>query len=805
MLYSVFMKVLEMSMVGCYSILVVLAARLLLRKCPRKYSYYLWFVVFLNLCLPVTFEGIFSLIPRQVAGFSVEEDLLERYRPAAEALVQEKEEIEPEQVMENPHPDMPAREREEEKGDGAETGGKLPVFWMAAGWVWLSGVCILGGYYLAGFFRLRNKIRKAKVFSWDGERRIATVDFAQSAFLYGFFIPIAYLPANLSELERTYVTAHELYHRQRRDYLVKPAALCVTVLHWFNPLVWLAFGLFCQDMEVSCDEKVLDHTTGSVRKQYAASLLKFAARESGFLLITPRFGKPALRDRIRNVLREKKKSLFLTAFAAAGVLFVVFGLTIRPLGEEAHGDFQGEKVRVSENLGGSQEEDESLGGSEREDVSLGGSEGEDESLEWYDDWKLGRPCVPQEAGWDLSQVEDLRDEEAFRSLDLQNIDKDRVFLLAITEHYSVYGKGDYENILVEKEGNYAQLPFPFVSNYMIPVKVMESDLDGDGETELAIQLNVLHGTGIYVDSLFVADENAAGELWVYQFLEKDYCAMLREHLGFEQTRDGTQPLVDGKSAGLPLFYEEGVPYDFIEVGDQILFDISQESIGLNAEISFWMNDAAVADYCEDYVSAWVRYRDGGSFSLEGIYGWNANAAEMLHGLDEEVLPDMIRTVPPFESTGDWNEAFWEDFVFYSYTNVSDWEEGADVRRVYREDIGWEEQRIVPLKEVEERTRQLLGAELPADFRPRKEDMPAGRTALYYEDDCFYVGASDAPDTEYVMVSCFTYEEKTAVQYRRVYWGEDEGYVLLLLEPADNANGFILTGLINSPDRIYEMH
>ena len=73
---------------------------------------------------------------------------------------------------------------------------------------------------------------------------------------------------------------HERVHLQRRDYLFKPAALLICCVHWFNPLVWLAFYLMNMDCEMSCDEKVVK-LLGEESKQSDSYTSKKLQAESG--------------------------------------------------------------------------------------------------------------------------------------------------------------------------------------------------------------------------------------------------------------------------------------------------------------------------------------------------------------------------------------------------------------------------------------------------------------------------------------------------------------------------------------------
>lgn len=374
MVENAFMKVAEMSLVGCYSVLIVLVVRRFLLKCERKYSYYLWFVVFLNLCIPFSIRSPLSLIPRPVSEFSLEENLsgasgetewhdknTDTHQEVQSEVHEEQQEgslpADTEQYQyaeaagqftaehdgEKSGTGIPDKEDTDQEDTEKELTGKEPSKKIISlreivCLIWIPGIVIILGFNMAGYLRLIFRIRRGKVLSWDPDNRIKVVDSVQTAFVSGMIRPWVYLPAGMTEEEQAYITAHEQYHRKRKDYLLKAAALCITAVHWFNPLAWLALLLFSQDMEVSCDEKVLEHTDRQVRKQYAASLLKFAAMQNGFLVTSFNFGKPALESRIKNVLKEKRKSVLITTAAVIGVLAVTVGLLLRPLTEQTSGD-----------------------------------------------------------------------------------------------------------------------------------------------------------------------------------------------------------------------------------------------------------------------------------------------------------------------------------------------------------------------------------------------------------------------------------------------------------------------------------
>lgn len=361
---TIFERILGMSILGCYSILVVGLVRQLLKRYGRKYTYWLWFVVFVNLCVPMYVQAPFSLVPQrlsEVANVSVQDSTVDS---GAEKLPTEyttaavngegQEKVVPvapaEVVKEYPgvitEPDTyeetgEARYNPENSSNAelAESsyGEKIKernVFAATTGKevccaLWIFGMAGLFLWNLLHMLRFRRKLMSAKRIYVDKEQGILQVDGITTPFLYGIVKPVIYLSADLAEDEKDYIIAHEKYHRARRDYLVKPIVFCIVLLHWFNPLVWLAYFLFIRDMEFSCDEAVLADAETGVRKQYAGSLLKCAARQNGYVLTMLTFGEPTVKSRIQNILQYKKRSVAVSGLVVACVAAVSVGLFVR--------------------------------------------------------------------------------------------------------------------------------------------------------------------------------------------------------------------------------------------------------------------------------------------------------------------------------------------------------------------------------------------------------------------------------------------------------------------------------------------
>ena len=89
-----------------------------------------------------------------------------------------------------------------------------------------------------------------------------------------------------------------------------------------------------------------------------------------------------------------------------------------------------------------------------------------------------------------------------------------------TEHFTLYGIREGEEMAVQTPDGLVYAEVPLISNYEVEPQIMEQDFDGDGREELAVITYVLHGTGMSIRSLFMADKDAAGTWNIYHLPEE---------------------------------------------------------------------------------------------------------------------------------------------------------------------------------------------------------------------------------------------------------------------------------------------
>lgn len=310
-------ELLNRSLTGAAVILAVLVLRLGMKRFPKKYVCLLWLAAFGRLLFFIPVPSASGLFPaaeplRQVA---VEVD----GRPGTGTVLQLSTGLEP--------VDSAVNELLWQLLEPAPLASADPVqiYAFAFQWLWLGGMAVL---LLTGLFwygLLKRRISDAvpaeeAQCTVRGKRleRVYITDRIQMPMVLGIWKPRVLLPSACSgeerKGERELILAHEQAHRLRYDHVTKVFVFGVLVIHWFNPLAWAAFLLYCRDVEMACDEKVMEWLGEESRKPYSLALLRFEEERSA-LLIPLAFGESSARERIRHILDYRKPGSWVTALA----------------------------------------------------------------------------------------------------------------------------------------------------------------------------------------------------------------------------------------------------------------------------------------------------------------------------------------------------------------------------------------------------------------------------------------------------------------------------------------------------------
>ena len=189
-----------------------------------------------------------------------------------------------------------------------------------------KGVIVKERYILQQVYKLSRKLRiKSNI-------RILRYEDAESPMVIGFLKPMLVLPnCDYSGEELFFVLKHELIHIKRHDIYFKLLFVIANALHWFNPLIYIMQKEAVVDMELSCDEKVIQKTAFAVRKAYTETLLStFNKQHKKGAFLTTQFygGKEIMKKRFKNILTKSPKKNGLLLFICAICVTLISGMLI---------------------------------------------------------------------------------------------------------------------------------------------------------------------------------------------------------------------------------------------------------------------------------------------------------------------------------------------------------------------------------------------------------------------------------------------------------------------------------------------
>ena len=266
-----FQSLLTASFHGSIVILAVILLRLLLRKTPRKFICYLWMLAGIRLLMPIPVTSRFSLQP---AGFTIP-------------------------VPINPN---------------------LSLLLL---WGTVAGV--IGIISAVSYIRLQRQVRDAVKVpgGWESDK-------IETAFVLGFVKPKIYIPTGMSGDTKQQILAHERTHLDKGDHWIKMVGFVAMALHWFNPLVWIAYVLLCKDIEIACDQRVVQFMELDERKAYSSALLQCSTNRVHYAACPVAFGEVSVKYRIKSVLNYRKPGFWISMLGVAAVGFVTLCLITSP-------------------------------------------------------------------------------------------------------------------------------------------------------------------------------------------------------------------------------------------------------------------------------------------------------------------------------------------------------------------------------------------------------------------------------------------------------------------------------------------
>ncbi|MDE6364554.1 MAG: M56 family metallopeptidase, partial [Lachnospiraceae bacterium] len=276
----IFLKILNMGIAASWLITAVFVLRQLMKRAPKWLPCLLWALVAVRLICPFSLESALSLIP------DAEPIQLSATSQISVSLAG-KELLSYDKI---PVSNVPVSTMS--KNNLFDTLTHLGSL------VWILGIAVLVCYAFVSSMRLHHKMQEAVPL----QDRVWICDAVRSPFILGFIRPRIYLPSDMDAAQMKYVLAHEEAHLRCFDHWWKLLAYLLLCIYWFHPLVWIAHGLFCRDLELACDERVIKDMDFAGKKAYSSALLACSLPGRRVMISPLAFGEVGVRERIQTIL-----------------------------------------------------------------------------------------------------------------------------------------------------------------------------------------------------------------------------------------------------------------------------------------------------------------------------------------------------------------------------------------------------------------------------------------------------------------------------------------------------------------------
>ncbi|MCQ2511758.1 MAG: M56 family metallopeptidase, partial [Lachnospiraceae bacterium] len=313
-MYEVFTKLLNMSLTASLLVIAVILLRIVLKKVPKRSICILWVLVAFRLIVPFSITSSASVFNVVHMGSNASERMeYFQYNGKTEK---------PTLTFDIPsgenadvYPNIPTSEiNEGSESFEPATAEKhtAKIYLPAVMMVWALGVAAILIYAMISFFELRKNVAA----SIPQTKNIYICDEINSPFILGIVRPRIYLPSSLKDGVKEHVIAHEQAHLKRFDHLWKPIGFLLLAVYWFNPILWLAYVLFCRDIEAACDEKVIEDFDRQWKVKYSEALLSCAVERRMITICPLAFGETNVKGRVKGVLNYKKPAFWVTGVTA---------------------------------------------------------------------------------------------------------------------------------------------------------------------------------------------------------------------------------------------------------------------------------------------------------------------------------------------------------------------------------------------------------------------------------------------------------------------------------------------------------
>ena len=306
-----FLKIVNMSISASWLVLAVLILRFVLKRAPKWINVLLWGLVAVRLISPFSFESALSLIQSaETIPLNIGMDTTPTINSGINVI---NNAVNP--IISQSNTPM--------------VGASINLLQSTIGiyeYIWILGMIILVLYTAISYLRLCRKVDTAVRY----KDNIFQSENVNSPFVLGIIKPKIYLSFKLDGQDFEYVVAHEQAHIYRKDHWWKPLGFLLLTIHWFNPLMWLAYVLLCRDIELACDEKVIKELGNEQKADYTKALVACSVNRRMIAACPLAFGEVGVKERVKSVMNYERPAFWIIILAVIACVVVAVCFLTNP-------------------------------------------------------------------------------------------------------------------------------------------------------------------------------------------------------------------------------------------------------------------------------------------------------------------------------------------------------------------------------------------------------------------------------------------------------------------------------------------
>ena len=328
---NLFNNIIQMNIYASIAIIVVVVFRALFKFIPKKFVCLLWVVVAVRLVCPYSIESklsILNLLPgneminiSELNGAKSNKADVDAVNTANNKGVSNVQ-VDTANVFLNNN----SKESVNTKTNNFKE-IKISVIKKKCHFIWIVGLLIIAFGQIVNYVKLSMKLKKIDKTVCDG---YIESEFITTPFTAGIIKPIIYIPKGMNEGEKEYILLHEKIHVKNKDCVIKTFSAVLLCVNWFNPFVWVAYRLMCDDLEMRCDEEVVKSMDADVMHEYCMSIVlhsidsKASYKIPGVCFAQRSFGGMEVKMRIKNMFSKKvSKNAAIDALAVSAITATV--------------------------------------------------------------------------------------------------------------------------------------------------------------------------------------------------------------------------------------------------------------------------------------------------------------------------------------------------------------------------------------------------------------------------------------------------------------------------------------------------